>query len=83
MKIINEKKIKESYTAYDIKNLIDNGELGILCDDLLDGLKNAVFQIKETDKLENFFTKYYKSAPEYIRYIQLVTDLLYSAKKKG
>ncbi len=63
--------------------MIDNGELGMLCDGLLDELSKAVFQIKETDKLENFFTKYPRSAASYANAIENVSEILYSAKKKG
>jgi len=55
MRIINEVKIKEAFTASDIKNMIDDGELGMLCDGLLEELSSVVFKIKKTDKLENFF----------------------------
>lgn len=83
MRIINEKKIEESYTAYDIKSMIDDGELGMLCDGLLDELSNAIFQIKQTDKLENFFSKYYRSATGYVNQIENVIEILYRANKKG
>jgi len=80
---LKEKKIKEAYTTNDIINMIDSGELSTLCDGLLDELSNAVFQIKETDKLENFFTKYPRSATKYIKMIESVAEILLSTKKKG
>lgn len=83
MRIVERKKIKEACTTNDIVDMIDNGELGMFCDDLLDGLSEAVFQIKETDKLVNFFTKYPRSAASYASAIETVSGILYSAKKKG
>jgi len=63
--------------------MIDDGELGMLCDGLLEELSSVVFKIKKTDKLENFFTKYYRSAAGYANMIENVIEILYRANKKS
>lgn len=82
MKIIKN-NLKESFSVYDIQNMISDDTLRENCDHWIEELRNIAFDIAQTDKLENFLTKYYRSAPAYIDLIRKCTEMLISAKKKG
>ena len=83
MKIINESNIKEKFTVNDVQQMISNGTFGIECEMVVDNLKHACYEVKDTDKLENYLTKFFRLAPEYLEILEKATNILQQAKKKG
>lgn len=82
MKIIKD-NLKESYSTYDIQNMIEDGTLGETCFRMIENLQNVVVEVAKTDKLGTYCKKYYRSAPGILEIINQCTVLLENIKRKG